>query len=65
METHKQKKQCHMYVEKLNPTHSNDVQKDGVLIIQDSARTFVIQLKIAAEKKMFEKRSNHQHVFYK
>ena len=54
-----------MYVEKLNPTHSNNVQKDGVLIIQDSARTFVIQLKIAAKKKMFEKRSNHQHVFYK
>ena len=54
-----------MYVEKLNPTHSNNVQKDGVLIIQDSARTFVIQLKIAAEKKMFEKISNHQHVFYK
>ena len=55
METHKQKKQCHMYVEKLNPTHSHNVQNDGVLIIQDSARKFVVQLNIAAEKKCSKK----------
>ena len=44
------------YVDKLNPTHSNNVQNNGVLIIQDSARILVVQLNIAAEKKIRKKK---------
>ena len=43
-------------MDKLNPTHSNNVQNNGVLIIQDSARILVVQLNIAAEKKFRKKK---------
>ena len=53
--TQTEKNSATCYVDKLNPTHSHNVQNDGVLIIQDSARKFVVQLNIAAEKKCSKK----------
>lgn len=47
METRKQKNNAANYGERL--THSNDVHNDGVLIIQDSARAFLVRLNIAVE----------------